>query len=325
MTPNADPARAPLLFVMNAASGRNDAASTRAAIEEILAREARAYRINLIEHPAQIDEVARQAVEEAKACGGIVVAVGGDGTISAVANAVLGSGCPLGVLPQGTFNYFGRTHGISENIEDALNALLNAQPQPVQAGLLNGRLFLVNASVGLYPKLLEDREAFKQQYGRSRLVALWSGLVTLFHNHRQLRITLEQQGQERKLRTPTLFIGNNPLQMEQIGIPLAEDIKEGQLAAIAVKPVGVLAMLWLVIRGALGKLGNAENVISFGFKRLVVKPSSLYRTRRVKAAIDGETIWVNAPLEFKVSPVSLMLMKLRSPLPPDAATEKNTP
>jgi diacylglycerol kinase family enzyme len=171
-------------------------------------------------------------------------------------------------------------------------------------------VFLVNASVGLYPQLLEDREAFKQQYGRSRLVALWSGLATLFHHHRQLRITLEHQGQTRNLRTPTLFIGNNPLQMEQIGIPLAEDIKDGQLAAIAVKPVGSLALLWLAIRGALGKLGNAENVTSFSFKRLVVKPSSLYRSRRVKVAIDGETIWMTAPLEFSASPEPLLLMKM---------------
>jgi diacylglycerol kinase family enzyme len=309
MASNIDLARSPLLFVMNSGSGHNDAMAIRTAIEDTLKREGRDFRINFIEDARRIDEVARKTVEEAKACGGIVVAVGGDGTISTVANAVLGSGCPFGALPQGTFNYFGRTHGISENIEESLQALLNSQPQPVQAGLLNGRLFLVNASVGLYPKLLEDREAFKQQYGRSRLVALWSGLVTLSQHHRHLRITLEQQGVTRKLRTPTLFIGNNPLQMEQIGIPLAEEIKDGHLAAITVKPVGILAMLWLVVRGAVGKLGNAENVISFGFKRLVVKPSLLYGSRRIKAAIDGETIWVNAPLEFKVSPVPLLLMK----------------
>lgn len=323
MASTTDPAKPPLLFVMNAASGHNDAAATRAAMEEILAREGRAYRIHLIEDPRRIAETARKAVEEAKARGEVVVAVGGDGTISAVANAVLGSGCAFGALPQGTFNYFGRTHGISENVEESLHALLNAQPQPAQVGLLNGRLFLVNASVGLYPQLLEDREAFKQQYGRSRLVALWSGLVTLFHHHRQLRITLEQGGQARNLRTPTLVIGNNPLQMEQIGIPLAEDIRSGQLAAIAVKPVGVLGMLWLVIRGALGKLGDAENVISFSFTRLVVKPSSLYRSRRVKAAIDGETIWVTAPLEFKVSPVPLLLMKPVPQPAPHGKTEEN--
>lgn len=82
----------------------------------------------MIEDPSKIDELARKTVEAAKVCGGIVVAVGGDGTISAVANAVLGSGCAFGALPQRTFNYFGRTQCISENIQEALQALLNASP-----------------------------------------------------------------------------------------------------------------------------------------------------------------------------------------------------
>ena len=48
----------------------------------------------------------------------------------------------------------------------------------MQVGLVNDRVFLVNASLGLYAKLLEDREAFKAQYGRHRWVAFWSGLLT---------------------------------------------------------------------------------------------------------------------------------------------------
>jgi diacylglycerol kinase family enzyme len=143
--------------------------------------------------------------------------------------------------------------------------------------------------------------------------------MTVLRQHRQLRITLERRGQTSNLRTPTLFIGNNRLQLEQIGIPLAEALEDGQLAAIAVRPVGTLAMLWLVVRGALGKLGDAESVISFGFRRLTVKPTSLYRTHRVKVAIDGEVIWLNAPLEFRVSPEPLYLLK------PDPASQPEVP
>lgn len=312
MTSISSPSNSPLFIVMNAGSGHNDTDATREAIEQVLKQAGRTYHMRVVEDPKRIDAIARQAVESAKACGGVVVAVGGDGTINAVANAVLGSGCSFGALPQGTFNYFGRTHGISEDIVEATHALLNGRPHPVQVGLLNGRVFLVNASVGLYPKLLEDREAYKKQYGRSRLIAFWSGLMTVFHQHRQLRITLEHRGKTSNLRTPTLFIGNNQLQMEQIGIPLAEAMEEGQLAAIALRPVGTLAMLWLVVRGALGSLGNAENIISFSFKRLTVKLSTLYHTRRIKAAIDGEVIWLNAPLEFRVSSEPLFLLKADS-------------
>jgi diacylglycerol kinase family enzyme len=304
-----DVSAAPLLIVMNAGSGHNDTAATRATIEEVLTRAGRAYRLILVNDPAQLGEVARRTVEEAKARGGVVVVAGGDGTINAVANAVYGSGCPFAVLPQGTFNYFGRTHGIPQDTRAAVEALLTARVQPVQVGLVNDRLFLVNASLGLYPKLLEDREAYKQQYGRSRLVALWSGLMTVLRPHRHMRITLERQGRASSMRTLTLFVGNNRLQMEQTGIPLAEALEEGQLAAVALRPVGRLAILWLLVRGALGRLGDAENVISFGFRRLTVKPSRLYRTRRVKVATDGEIAWFTAPIEFRVAPEPLYLLK----------------
>lgn len=67
-------------------------------------------------------------------------------------------------------NYFGRT-GVSQDTATATRVLLDAAIESVQVGMLNGRLFLVNASLGLYLTLLEDREAYKQRYGRSRMVA----------------------------------------------------------------------------------------------------------------------------------------------------------
>jgi hypothetical protein len=87
-----------------------------------------------------------------------VVAAGGDGTINTVAHEAVRQGCLFGVLPQGTFNYFGRTHGIPEDLAEAVRALLRARVTPVQVGMVNDRIFLVNASVGLYPQLLEARE-----------------------------------------------------------------------------------------------------------------------------------------------------------------------
>lgn len=299
---------APLFFVMNAASGKNDKSAVCRIIEQALSNSGRSYQIRLVENSKTIEVIAREAVSAAKACKGVVVAVGGDGTISAVAKAVHGSGCTFGVLPQGTFNYFARTHGIPEDLPQAIHNLLNASVHPVQVGLLNDRLFLVNASIGFYRKLLEDREAYKKQYGRSRWVAYWSGLMTILRQRRQLRLTLEKQGMMCNLRTPTLFIGNNQLQLEQIGIPLTRAVNEGQLVAIVVPPVSALTLIWLGVRGTLGKLGESEHLNSFGFKRLIVKPSSLYRSHRVKVALDGEVVCVNAPLEFQVSPTPLSLL-----------------
>lgn len=103
----------------------------------------------VVEDPQRIAEIAREAVRRARQSDGVVIAAGGDGTINAVAQATLGSACAFGVLPQATFNYWARTHGIPAGIDEALQILLHETARPVQVGIVNQQAFLVNASRGL--------------------------------------------------------------------------------------------------------------------------------------------------------------------------------
>lgn len=308
-----------LHIVINAGSGHQNSDATQAVIAGVLGEARRAYCFHRADDPAQLPDIARAAVAAARADRGVVVASGGDGTINTVAQAVLGSGCEFGVLPQGTFNYFSRTHGIPADTAQATRVLIAGTARPVQVGLVNDRVFLVNASLGLYPKLLEDREAFKRQFGRSRLVAFGAGLVTLFGVHRKLRLQIEYGDLAHKVRTPTLFVGNNRLQMEQIGA--AGAFERGHLAAITLRPVGTFGMLGLLLHGAMSRLADAENVESFGFDHLSVRPSRLRRVKPIKVATDGEVVWLEPPLEFRVSPVPLqLLMPTPAPTPMAAGT-----
>ncbi|WP_457420465.1 diacylglycerol/lipid kinase family protein [Roseateles sp. P5_E7] len=307
------PARAhaqPLFVVFNRASGHGDRDEVGPAVEAACAAAGRRCELFPVEQPGRLAEIAGQAVRRAREADGIVVAAGGDGTINGVAQAVLGSGCSFGVLPRGTFNYFARTHGIPTELDAALRALLTETAVPVQVGLLNGRVFLVNASLGLYPQILEDREAWKQQFGRNRLVAFGAGIATLLRGHRSLRLTVEYGGQSRQVRTPTLFVGNNALQMEQVGLPEARAIDAGCLAGITLKPVGRLALLALLARGAFGHLGEASEVQNFAFRRLTVNARAL-GAKRIKVATDGEVLWLPLPLRFEVAPQPLMLIRPR--------------
>jgi diacylglycerol kinase family enzyme len=299
--------RGPFFVVLNAGSGRHNSDEQQALIARAFEEGGREFEFLLIADPARISEVARHAVELASSRQGVVVAAGGDGTINAVAAVVLASGCPFGVLPQGTFNYFGRAHGIPQDTAAAARALLGAGIQPVQAGQVNGRLFLVNASLGLYPQLLEDREAWKQQLGRSRFVAFLSGIATLLQSGKQLHLQIESAGQAVALRTPTLFVGNNHLQLARVGIAgqQADAVEQGQLAAIVVRPIGTLALFGLLMRGLLGQLGDAENIDSFSFRRLTVTPRGV---KRIKVATDGEIAWMRTPLVFEIAPRPLLLL-----------------
>jgi diacylglycerol kinase family enzyme len=299
--------KGPLFIVINVGSGRRDAEEEKETMARVFKECGRTFEFLQFDGQQPIEMLARRAVELAKARQGVVVAAGGDGTLNAVANAVLGSGCPFGVLPQGTFNYFGRDNAISQDTEKACRVLMQGHIEETQVGKVNGRLFLVNASVGLYPQILEDREAWKQQLGRSRFVAFLSGIVTLLQSRHQLRLTIESAGQTASFRTPTLFVGNNRLQLVQAGIEAghAQAVGQGMLTGIAVRPIGTLALFGLLVRGVLGRLGEADNIQSFTFRRLTVMPRG---HKRIKVATDGEIAWMQTPLVFEVAAQPLLLL-----------------
>lgn len=331
--PSAPPATGlPLFVVLNSRSGSEDALSERKIIQDTLQAAGRRHEVLLCEQAGALGSSVQRAVQLARQHGGAVVAAGGDGTINAVVQAALAAGCPMGVIPQGTFNYFSRTHGIPLDTEAAARSLLTAVVQPVQVGRISSpdraHAFIVNASLGLYPKLLEDREAYKREYGRSRLVAVWAALMTLTTAHRPLRLQLQAGGQNRTIRTQTLFIGNNVLQLQQTGIAGVAALESGALVAIMLKPVGTLGLLGLMLRGAFGQLGDADSVVSFGFSRLAVQPAAPLSTRRVKVAADGEVFFLHAPLVFDVWPAPLMLLKSAPPVDaagPAAVPQRDSP
>lgn len=76
-------------------------------------------------------------------------------------------------------------------------------------------------------------------------------------------------------------------------------VPDGQAVSRYRCAIGLPAMLWLLLRGALGQLGEAHNVVNFAFERLTVRP---YGRARIKVAVDGEVDWLNAPLVFRVAP-----------------------
>jgi len=319
--PEVDPA-SPLQFVINAAAGSGAADTKREVIETALRAAGRRGDL-LFSGPAELALVAQQAATQAIATRTAVVAVGGDGTLNTVAQAAHAVGCAMGVVPQGTFNYFARTHGIPADPAEAARLLLGWTPAPVQAAAVNDHVFLVNASLGLYPDLLEDREAYKARFGRSRWVAFWAASATLLRAQRQLRLHIEIGGKARDVQALTLFVGNNRLQLQQLGAEpedtLAGTPGDGSMAALMLRPIGTLSMIRLMLHGAMGKLGEAQSVERFEFEHMVVRPTLAPGRRGVKVAFDGEVTRMRAPLDFRVLGKPLYLLM---PRPHDTAADK---
>ena len=305
-------AAAPLLFVINAASGAHDVDAKTAVIQSALAARGRQGELRVC-RPEALPGVAVEAAAEAAARGTAVVAVGGDGSLNTVAQAAHAAGCAMGVIPYGTFNYFARAHGIPTDPAAAARLLPDATPSPVQVAAINERLFLVNASLGVYPELLQDREAFKARFGRSRWVALVAGIATLLRAQRRLRLHIEMGATVRDVQTLTLFLGNNRLQLEQLGAEPADTLAgtpgHGSMAALMLRPIGTLAMINLLLHGAMGRLGEAAGVESFEFHHLVVRPRLAPEHHEVVVAFDGEVTRMRAPIDIRVLDKPLYLLR----------------
>jgi len=309
-SPDIDPA-SPLQFVINAAAGSSDADTKREVIETALRVAGRRGEL-LFSRPAELAATARQAAAKAIATRTAVVAVGGDGTLNTVAQAAHAVGCAMGVVPQGTFNYFARTHGIPADQSEAVRLLLRSAPAPVQVAGINDRVFLVNASLGLYPDLLQDREAYKARFGRSRWVAFVAACATLLRAQRRLRLHIEMGGTVRDVQTLTLFLGNNRLQLQQFGAEpddtLAGTPGDGSMAALMLRPIGTLSMIGLMLHGAMGRLGEAAGVEGFEFQHMVVQPTLAPGRREIVVAFDGEVARMRAPIDIRVLDKPLYLL-----------------
>lgn len=303
--------RAELFIVLNLGSGKDDKDEVRRAIEAELMHAARPYRFVPVE-PGQVVQACQRAAQLAHEHRGVIVAVGGDGTINAAAQAALTRDCPLALVAQGTFNLFSRQLGLPLEAGAAIRCLLQATPEPVQVGWVNQRVFLVNASVGLYPKLLADREEMKTRLGRRRWIAVLSGLKSLFEWRLQLALDVDVDGDVRRMRTPSLFVCNNQLQLQRVGVEesVVQGLAQGRLAALVARPLDALAKVRVALRAIAGQLADAREVDSFTLKSMNVTTRN---ARRLKVATDGEVQWMELPLRFTVAPRPLQVM-----LPPPA-------
>ena len=308
-----------MFCVVNAGSGRASGENKAERLQAAFDQSGRDGDI-LIATPGQdVIALAERAVERADREGGIVVVAGGDGTVSTVARVAVPLSVPMGVIPEGTFNLLARAHGIPENQTEAIHVAFNGEAIPVQVARVNELLYLVNASLGLYPKLLAEREELKSLLGRSRFVALLASFRTLFGQFHPLVLDIDLNGRQRRLKTTSLFIGNNRLQLERLGLPGADASEHGRLTLLNARPFGSLTALKLMFMALIGRLGTSSDFEVTTFRELEVqrplRPGG--RRRPLAIAIDGERFRVDSPVRFGIYPRPLWLI-----VPPtDAADE----
>ena len=233
----------------------------------------------------------------------VLVAGGGDGTVSAVARAAMGAGVPLGVLPLGTRNHFARDLGIPQPLDQAAAVVAAGVTRAVDAAEAGGLLFLNNASLGVYPRLIQLRERLRARGTGRWLAALWATLAVL-RRHPFLDLTLRTGDEEVRARTPFVLIANNPYRMSGLQPQSRERLDGGELAVYtyhAHRRLGLLRLgLSLVLLGI-----DRVRELDVRMTRAVAVST---RRRDPRFALDGELTSLRPPVSARILPRALTVL-----------------
>lgn len=237
----------------------------------------------------------------------ILVAAGGDGTMSTVADVVRGTDTALGVLPFGTFNHFPRDLGIPENPKDAIRAIVEGHRVAVDVGEVNGVGFINNSSLGLYPGIVRERERLQRRFSKRRRSAMaWAMLATL-KREPLLHLRLRFDDREADLRVPFVFIGNNEYVMEGFEIGRRERLDGGFLSIYTTARSTARGLCALAMRAICGRLRQAKDFAAMRARSLQVDTPR----GELLVATDGEVTRMKTPLEYLIVPRSLHVIVSR--------------
>lgn len=233
-----------------------------------------------------------------------VVIGGGDGSVRAAASVLAGSDLPLGILPLGTLNHFARDLGLPLDLEGAVRLTASGRVRLVDVGEVNGRVFLNNSSLGIYPHLVAERDRYRSR-GPARWLAAALALCRVFWRLPRPRVRVLAPGWEAVRRTTCLFIANNMYQLDAFASATRLRLDTGELCLYMPNREGRLALLVLAIRAFLGRLEAQRDFTRLSLKSVEI---SLRRRRRVRVALDGESLVFRPPLHYRIRPGALRVI-----------------
>lgn len=245
-----------------------------------------------------------KAIEKAAKQGRVVVA-GGDGTVSCAAQRLAGSDAELGLLPLGTLNHLARDLGLPTDLAKAAKVAATGQATAIDVAEVNGKAFVNNASIGLYPLMVREREGLQDDRGWPKWLSTISAAYAALERfpHHRLRVDLGQG--ERTIVTPLLFVGNNSYSLDAGALGQRASLTDGKLSVYAVAHRSRAKLLWFAARALVGRARHDVDFVTLG-ECETLKVWSTGKT--IEIALDGEVQRIKSPLEFRIRPGALKVV-----------------
>lgn len=293
-------ATAPTLL-LNASSGTDDKAGLERRLADFFAARNVPARIVAVDSGADLPALARRALAESD---GPIVAGGGDGTVNAVASVLADTGRSFGVLPLGTLNHFAKDLGLPLSLEEAAEVLIDGTPVPVDVGEVNGRVFLNNSSLGLYPAIVHKRERLQERLKYGKWPAFVRAALSALSRYPFVEARIRVEGRELVRHSPFIFIGNNQYRIEGFDIGGRSRLDSGWLWLYAIHETGRLGLLRFAFHALRHRLREQRDFDCLCATQIRIQS----RRRWLRVATDGEVCLMEMPLHYRIRPGALRVL-----------------
>lgn len=296
-----------IIFILNKSSGTFKQQKYDA--EKLIRQEINKYKnsnwdIKIISaHGKSVSTLIETAVNEKPYC---VAVAGGDGTISAAANICSRTGTNVGIIPMGTFNNFAKDAGISINPAQAVSDIFNGITVFFDAAALNGRVFINNSSIGLYPHSVRERKRMQEMSGLNKIHAMFWASMKVLARFPRYKLLLQYDNHKYYGIAPFVFVGNNKYTIRLGTLGSREKIDEGQLNLYFAFCSSRFCLLRQIYRFFLGKRSKAS-IFECETKKIIIKSK-----KKTSVSLDGEVYRFKSPLVYTIKPRALRIIKAKN-------------
>ena len=279
------------VLIMNPKSGGGKAVKFNLA-EECVARGIQAVVLGPGDDLLQLAESAIEGGAD------VIGMAGGDGSQALIATVASRAGIPHVVVPAGTRNHFALDLGLDrEDVVGALDAYGEASERTIDLATVNGRVFVNNASLGLYAEIVQSPE-----YRDAKIRTASEMLPDLLGPDAQ-PLDLRYTGPSGEAHTTAqmVLVSNNPYQLADLsGIGTRERIDLGELGVVTAQIEGALAAEQFVALNAAGQIRRFP-----GWREWTAARFRIDSGGPVQIGVDGEAMSLDPPLVFESVPGAL--------------------
>lgn len=283
-------------FIINPISGGRSKKAAVQTIIEIMNENQLEYGIGWWETGILVSDLVKDGMARGF---NTIVAVGGDGTINQVAKEIVNTNLVLGIIPFGSGNGFARHLNIKGTIDDHLEILLNGEVKTIDTGTCNGHFFINVAGIGFDAHV---SHLFANTEGRG-LVNYAKVSIKEARLYPEEIFELELDGKKQQEEAFLISIANGSQWGNEFYIAPNAELNDGQLRCCLLKKPKLVSIPGLINRLLKGRIAQSRYYKQISFKELKIK-----RKTAGPVHLDGEPVFLNEDLEFRVVKQSLKVI-----------------